>query len=89
MEHIVLNIGKAGVQNLGKSTGVRFYSLSHTATLFQRTLTLVDITAVGASAGLHGIRKAGVLASFSVGNANQVGKRQPGWVHFNVHSIPP
>ena len=57
MEHIVLYIGKAGVQNLGKGTGVRFYSFSHTATLFQRTLTLVDITAVGASAGLHGIRK--------------------------------
>ena len=89
MEHIVLNIGKAGVQNLGKGTGVRPYSLSHTATLFQRTLTLVDITAVGASAGLHGIRKADVLTSFSVGNADQVGKRKPGWVHFNVHSVPP
>ena len=89
VEHIVLYIGKAGVQNLGKSTGVRPYSLSHTATLFQRTLTLVDITAVGASAGLHGIRKAGVLTSFSVGNADPVGKRQPGWVHFNVHSVPP
>lgn len=89
MEHIVLYIGKAGVQNLGKGTGVRFYSFSHTATLFQRTLTLVDITAVGASAGLHGIRKSVVLVSFSVGNANQVCQRQPGWIHFNVHSVPP
>ena len=89
MEHIVLYIGKAGVQNLGKSTGVRFYSLSHTATLFQRTLALADITAVRASAGLHGIRKSVVLASFSVGNADQVCQRQPGWIHFNVHSVPP
>ena len=89
VEHIVLYIGKTGVQNLGKGTGVRFYSFSHTAALFQRTLAFADITAVGASAGLHGIRKAGVLTSFSMGNADQVGKRQPGWVHFNVHSIPP
>lgn len=37
---------------------------------------------------LH-IGKAGILTLFSVGNANQIGKRQPGWVHFNVHSIPP
>ena len=85
MEHIVLHIGKAGVQNLGKGTGVRFYSFSHTAALFQRTLAFADITAVGASAGLHGIRKAGVLASFSVGNADQIGQRQPGWIHFHVH----
>ena len=70
MEHIVLNIGKAGVQNLGKGTGVRPYSLSHTAALFEGTLALVDITPVGASAGLHGIRKSVVLVSFSVGNAN-------------------
>ena len=89
MEHIVLHIGKAGVQNLGKGTGVRPYSLRHTAALFQRTLALADITAVRTSAGLHGIRKSGVLVSFSVGNADQVGKRQPGWVHFNVHSVPP
>ena len=89
MKHIVLHIGKAGVQNLGKGTGVRPYSLRHTAALFQRTLAFADITAVIASAGLHGIRKAGVLTSFSVGNADQVGKRQPGWVHFNVHSVPP
>lgn len=89
VEHIVLYIGKAGVQNLGKGTGVRFYSLSHTATFFKRTLTLANITAVRASAGLHGIRKSGVLTSFSVGNADQVGKRQPGLVHFNVHSVPP
>lgn len=89
MEHIVLYIGKTGVQNLGKSTGVRPYSLRHTAALFQRTLALADITAVGASAGLHSIRKAGVLVSFSVGNADQVCQRQPGWVHFNVHSVPP
>ena len=89
MEHIVLNIGKAGVQNLGKSTGVRPYSFRHTAALFKGAFTLANITAVGASAGLYSIRKAGVLASFSVGNANQVGKRKPGWVHFNVHSVPP
>ena len=89
MEHIVLYIGKAGVQNLGKGTGVRPYSLRHTAALFEGTLAFTDITAVGASAGLHGIRKSVVLASFSVGNANQVGKRKPGWVHFNVHSVPP
>ena len=89
MEHIVLYIGKTGVQNLGKGTGVRPYSLRHTAALFQRTLAFADITAVGASAGLHGIRKAGVLTSFSMGNADQVGKRQPGWIHFNVHSVPP
>ena len=89
MEHIVLYIGKAGVQNLGKGTGMRFYSFSHTAALFQRTLALADITAVIASAGLYGIRKSGVLVSFSVGNADQVGKRQPGWIHFNVHSVPP
>lgn len=75
MEHIVLYIGKTGVQNLGKGTGVRFYSFSHTAALFQRTFAFADITAVRASAGLHGIRKAGVLVSFSVGNADQVGKR--------------
>ena len=89
MEHIVLYIGKAGVQNLGKGTGVRPHSLRHTAALFQRTLTFAYIMAVGASAGLHSIRKAGVLASFSVGNADQVCQRQPGWVHFNVHSVPP
>ena len=87
MEHIVLYIGKAVVQNLGKGTGVRPYSLRHTAALFQRTFTFADITAVGASAGLYSIRKAGVLTSFSVGNADQVGKRQPGWVHFNVFSV--
>ena len=89
MEHIVLYIGKAGVQNLGKGTGVRPYSLSHTVALFKRTLAFADIATVRASAGLHSIRKAGVLTSFSVGNADQVGKRQPGWVHFNVHSVPP
>ena len=89
MKHIVLHIGKAGVQNLGKGTGVRPYSFRHTAALFKRTLALADITAVRASAGLHGIRKAGVLTSFSMGNADQVGKRQPGLVHFNVHSVPP
>ena len=89
MEHIVLYIGKAGVQNLGKDTGVRFYSLSHTATLFKRTLAFADITAVGASAGLHSIRKSVVLVSFSVGNADQVCQRQLGWVHFNVHTVPP
>ena len=89
VKHIVLYIGKAGVQNLGKGTGVRPYSFCHTAALFQRTLAFADIAAVRASAGLHGIRKAGVLTSFSVGNADQVGKRQPGWVHFNVHSVPP
>ena len=37
---------------------------------------------------LH-IGKAGILTLFSVGNADQVCQRQPGWVHFNVHSIPP
>ena len=89
VEHIVLHIGKAGVQNLGKGTAVRFYSFSHTAALFQRALALADITAVRASAGLYGIRKAGVLASFSVGNADQVCQRQPGWIHLNVHSVPP
>ena len=89
MKHIVLHIGKAGVQNLGKGTGVRPYSLRHTAALFQRTLAFADITAVIASAGLHGIRKAGVLTSFSVGNADHVCQRQPGWIHFNVHSVPP
>ena len=89
VKHIVLYIGKAGVQNLGKGTGVRPYSLRHTAALFKRTLTLTDITTVRASAGLHGIRKVGVLVSFSVGNTDQVYQRQPGWVHFNVHSVPP
>lgn len=89
VKHIVLHIGKAGVQNLGKGTGVRPYSLRHTAALFKGTFTFADITAVRASAGLYGIRKSGVLVSFSVGNADQVGKRQPGWVHFNVHSVPP
>ena len=83
------SLGKAGVQNLGKGTGVRFYSFSHTAALFKGTFTIADITAVGASAGLHGIRKAGVLTSFSMGNADQVCQRQPGWIHFNVHSVPP
>ena len=37
---------------------------------------------------LH-IGKTGILTLFSVGNADQVCQRQPGWVHFNVHSIPP
>ena len=89
MEHIVLYIGKAGVQNLGKGTGVRLHPFCHATALFEGTFAFAHITAVRASAGLHGIRKSVVLASFSVGNANQVGKRKPGWVHFNVHSIPP